>query len=59
MCFAIVCFSDFDVINFEINLIFLIKPFSYMIKTLRQKFKYLENKNSFSGHNKHQATVYF
>ena len=32
---------------FEINLIFLIKPFSYMTEKSRQKFKYLENKKSF------------
>ena len=32
---------------FEINLIFLIKPFSYMTKNSRQKFKYLENEKSF------------
>ena len=29
----------------EINLIFLIKPFRYMTKKSRQKFKYLGNKN--------------
>ena len=44
MCVAIVCFPDCDVINFEINLIHLIKPFSYMTKTSRQKFKYLEKR---------------
>ena len=33
--------------NFEINLIFLIKPFFYMTKKSRQKFKYLENGKSF------------
>ena len=43
MCIAIVCFLDCDVINFEINLIFLIKPFLCMIKKLRQRFKHLEN----------------
>ena len=42
----IVCFPDFDVINFEINLIFLTKPFFYMTKMSRQKFKYLENEIS-------------
>ena len=36
-----------DVINFEINLIFLIKPFFYMTKKSRQKLKYLENDKSF------------
>ena len=44
MCIAIVCFPICDVINFEINLIFVIKPFFCMTKTSRQKFKYLENK---------------
>ena len=38
MCIAIVCFPGSDVINFEINLIILIKPFFY-----------LENKKSFQG----------
>ena len=37
----------FDVINLEINLIFLIKLFCYMTKKSRQKFKYLENEKSF------------
>ena len=32
MCIAIVCFPGCNVINSEINLIFLIKPFSYMTK---------------------------
>ena len=44
MCIAIICFPGFDVINFEINLIFLIEPFFYISKKLRQKFKYLRNK---------------
>ena len=44
---AIVCFPGYDVINFEIKLIFQIKPFFYMNKKLRQKFKYLENEKSF------------
>ena len=33
--------------NFEVNHIFLIKPFSYMTKTSWQKLKYLENEKSF------------
>ena len=41
VCFTI-CFPGYDVIDFEIN-IFLIKPFLYMSKKSRQKFKYLEN----------------
>ena len=37
MCGAIVCFLGYDVINFEIKLIFLIKS------------KYLENEKNFKG----------
>ena len=47
MCIAILSFPIYDVIKFEINLIFLIKPFLYMTKKSRQKFKYHENKKSF------------
>ena len=38
-----------DILNFEINLIFLIKLIFYLTKKSRQKFKYLENKKSFQG----------
>ena len=34
---AIICFQNCDVINFEINLYFLIKPFPNMIKIVRTK----------------------
>ena len=47
MCIAIVCFPGCNVINFEINLIFLIKPFFYMTKKSRQKFEYLGNEKRF------------
>ena len=47
MCIAIVCFPGCDVINFVADLIFLIKPFFYMMKKSRQKFKYLENEKAF------------
>ena len=47
MCVAIVCFSGCGVINFEINPIFLIKPFFYMTEKSRQKYKCLENEKSF------------
>ena len=47
MCIAIVCYPGCDVIKFKINLVFLIKPFLYITKKSRQKFKYLENKKSF------------
>ena len=33
--------------KFEINLIFQIKPFFYVTKKSRQKFKYLEKEKSF------------
>ena len=36
--------SQVDVIDFETNLIFLIKSFFYMTKKSRRKFKYHENK---------------
>ena len=46
LCITSVCLPGCDVINFEINLIFLIKSFFYMTKKSRQKFKYLDNKKS-------------
>ena len=49
MCIAIVCFTGFYIINFELNLIFLINPFFYKTKKSRQKFKYLENERNFYG----------
>ena len=49
MYIAIVCFTGCDIVNFEIDVIFLIRPLFYMTKNLRQKFKYLENEKSFSG----------
>ena len=42
-----VCFPCCEVINFEINLYFLIKLLLYMTKKSKQKFKYLENEKSF------------
>ena len=49
MYIAIVCTPGCDVINFEINLIFLIKPFFYMTKKSRQKLKHVENETSSQG----------
>ena len=47
-CIVIVCEAGCEVINFEINLILLLKIFfSYMTKKSRQKFKYLESETSF------------
>ena len=40
-------FSVCDVINVEINLIFLIKLFFYVTQKQRQKFKYSENEKKF------------
>ena len=34
-------------VSFEIDLIFLIKPFFYMTNKSRQKIEYLENEKSF------------
>ena len=47
MCITFVCWPGCEVIQFEINLIFLIEPFCYMTKKSRQKCKYLEKKKSF------------
>ena len=49
MCAVVICFPGCDVINLEINLIFLIKPFFFMNKISRQKFKDLDNEKSFQG----------
>ena len=37
MFIVIISFPDCDIINFEINLIFLIKPFSYMTEKSQDK----------------------
>ena len=47
MCIVIVNFPVFDIINFEINLFFLIRPFVYLGKKSREAFKYIENKWSY------------
>ena len=43
MCNVMVCFPVCDVINFKINLIFLIKSFFCMTEKSRRKLKYFEN----------------
>ena len=48
MSIAIVFFPCCDVINFEINFIFLINSFLHMTKKSRQNFRYLEKEKSFS-----------
>ena len=47
ICIAIVCFPGCDAINFEILSFFIIKPFFYMTKKSRQKYKNLDNEKSF------------
>ena len=47
MCIAIVCFPGCDVVNFEINLIFLIKPFFYMAKIEDKNLNILRTKRPF------------
>ena len=49
MCIAIVCQPGCNVLNFEINFIFLLRPFLYMTKKSKQKLKYLQNENSLLG----------
>ena len=46
-CITIACVLGFDVINFGINLILLIKPFFYITNKSRQKVKYFGNEKSF------------
>ena len=44
MCIAVICFTVYDVINFETNLSFFIKLFFYIDRNKsRQKFKYVKN----------------
>ena len=40
-------FPGCDVVNFETNLVLLIKSLFFMTKRSRQKLKYLENEKSF------------
>ena len=47
MCCNFICLPVCDVMNFEINFSFLIRPFFYMSEKSRQKFKYLKNKKRF------------
>ena len=49
MWIAIDCWPGCDIIDFEISPIFITKPFLYITKKSRQKFKYLEKEKSFKG----------
>ena len=48
MCIAVACFPDCGVINFEVNLIFLIKRFFYMTKKTRFAKNFLRPENAAS-----------
>ena len=48
MCIAINCWPVCDVINFEIILSLLIKPFFYITKTLRQNVNISRTKRAFN-----------
>ena len=50
---TIICFPGCDIINFEINLVFLIKPFFYMTENSRKKIKYVENRKILRWNKKH------
>ena len=45
MCIVFICCTVCDIMNFEINLDLLIKPFFYITKKSRQKCKYPKNKH--------------
>ena len=46
MCIVMICSSVFDLVNFEINLSFPIKPFYCMTKKIGKKNKCLVKKES-------------
>ena len=52
MCIIIICCPVCDVINFENNHSFPIKPFLYTTKKSGQKYKYLKNEKSFKHERK-------
>ena len=47
MCIGIVSYPGYDVMNFEINLNFLMKPFFLHDKKVIQKLKILRTKSAF------------
>ena len=53
ICIAIVCYPSCDVIDFKIDFIFLVKPFSCKTKTSKQKFKYLEKEELLTRNKKY------
>ena len=59
ICIALVCEPSCDVTNFEINLIFLIKPFFYITKKSRRKLKYLDKAKRFQKKKKKKFFIIF
>ena len=57
VCIAVVYFPSCNVINFEINLIFLIKPFFYIAKKSRQNLNVLRTKRAFRWNKKHFSSI--
>ena len=53
MRLPVVCWPGCDVIDFEIDLIFLIKSFFYMTRNSRQKFNILRTIKAFQGNKKY------
>ena len=49
MCIAFVCYPGCDVMDFEINLIFLMEPVFLHDQKVMTKNKFLENEMSFQG----------
>ena len=49
MCIVLTCYPVCGIMNFVIDLSFLIKPFLYIDKKSGQKIKYLENEKSLQG----------
>ena len=57
MSIAIICFPGCAVINFEINLIFLIKPFFCMTKKSKKSLNILIMKRAFKVNKNHTSSI--
>ena len=57
VCIVSICCPVCDVINFEINLSFLIKPFFYITKKSGQKCEYLKKKRALTWNKKHVSSL--
>ena len=58
MRIAIVCFLGSDIIKYETNFTFLVKPFFYMTKKSRKMNKYLVKKHEFLRWNKNHVSSF-